>query len=202
MSQTVHHEVIEFLAQLDFLVQSPNFPKWSLKDRNSDEHITKLIKEICQSQHHRYTEEYVRDRLWQEFQPSYTYPESNFARLFLFGSCNMKTLDQDAKILLGKRVDEIRLQKSVLQKKRSLRSQSVLTESVPVPSRSYERTPTVASRPLKLNQKKKSTIPIQKRACVSKKTSLKVRSRAIHHKVHCQLNTDKTPIRIEMSETR
>jgi hypothetical protein len=177
MDVTAHEELVEFLAQLDFVVESRTVP-WSLQDPNQDEHIQKDVARIVETMHHPYTVDYVRSRLLHEFQHSYTFADYNFPSLILHGSYEMTTLDQNTRNLVRERVNQIRLQQTFRTEQRSRRLRSVYAAPATTPTQNRRKHPKLAQQPQRSGEKKKFSPKHQKRTRDTDSMRIKVNLQA------------------------
>jgi hypothetical protein len=113
-------DLVVLLAYLDFEVGGPKTR--SLQDTDIQKHIHGVLVKLSKSLGSRYTVYRIRQRLWNVFQAGDAYPESNFSRLFLHGSSEMVTLDQQTRELVKEQLRMIHLEKADMHDPRQLRS--------------------------------------------------------------------------------
>jgi hypothetical protein len=123
-------DLIEILAHLDYLVDGPKTR--SLQAKDTKEHIEKVLGELADNSTNKYTIDQIRLRLWDEFRKGDTYPDYNFARLFLHGSSEIVTLDQKTRESVQEQLRTIHLLKAQMpqsQRPRSKRLASATTHN-------------------------------------------------------------------------
>ncbi|KAF2707546.1 hypothetical protein K504DRAFT_38289 [Pleomassaria siparia CBS 279.74] len=166
-----HPNLVEILAHLDFLLEGHVWR--SLPDRGII-HMHKMLVDLADKLGGGYTVDQIRERLWQEFQHGYKYPEHNFPQLFLHGSSEMQNLDPKTRKLVEERLIVIRLN-AAFHAPRSLRSKSVATTSVALPNIDTRNTSTPTPPSAKSSKRNRRTSSVQKNAPRKKNMPSKVR---------------------------
>jgi hypothetical protein len=168
-------ELIELLAQLDFLIQLQGPTLRSLTDSDREEQMHKIINELADRLGNQYTVDQIRDRFFESIRQAYTYPESIFSLLFHHGSSVIWNLDQETENLVEERLDVLTLGNSqaALQTPRNLRSRSVLPTRTTAPNRDHRNSYTTAPPSASSNPRSRGR-NLRKDVSVKKKLSLKV----------------------------
>ncbi|KAF2124676.1 hypothetical protein P153DRAFT_370595 [Dothidotthia symphoricarpi CBS 119687] len=160
-------DVVELLANLDFLVEGPKTR--SLQDEDYDEYTYELLGQLSKSLGSRYTVEQIRKQLWTEFQPGYEFPQHNIDLLFLHGSSEIRTLSPELKSLIKEQLRTIRLQKA-LHAPRCRRSLARVEKH-----RGHHRNSGPARPSAKFNTGKSRTNAVKKDVSLEKSTYPKAR---------------------------
>ncbi|CAO2658464.1 Nn.00g061870.m01.CDS01 [Neocucurbitaria sp. VM-36] len=133
-------DLIALLAHLDFLVEGPK--ESSREDVETEGYIHKVLAELAKRFDNRYTVKQIRERLWQEFQRGYRYPEDNFGQLFRHGSSEIRSLDSKTEKLVKQQRDAI-LVFEAQKPERNLRSGPIHLGSELLPRRRHGTTSTL-----------------------------------------------------------
>lgn len=185
-------ELVELLAHLDLLVEGPK--TWSLQDSNSDEQVENVLIALAGSLGDRYSVDQIRDELWQVFEQGDVWPEYNFPRLFLHGSCEIQFLRSEERIAVKERLEILRRAKS--SRPRSLRARSRPPNSLASANRSHGARSSPARSTPRSCIRDRRTVSAPKDACRKKASPNKAHNKNIPEKGSMLMRLGSTPPKI------